>query len=76
MLLIVAGGSHPALRLERAQAREVAIELGGEESGSAHLAVGHDVDASLLLVAQRGVDGVVLELGDVGGPELAATGSG
>ena len=54
----------------------MAIELGGEEAGAAHLAVGHDVDAGLLLVAQRSVDRVVLELGDVGGPELAATGRG
>ena len=54
----------------------MAIELGGEEAGTAHLAVGHDVDAGLLLVAQRGVDGVVLELGDIGRPELAATGRG
>ena len=76
VLLVVAGCSDPALGLERAQTREVAIELGGEEARAAHLAVGHDVDAGLLLVAQRGVDGVVLELGDVGGPELAATGSG
>ena len=76
MLLVVAGGSHAALGFERAQAREVAIELGGEKAGTAHLAVGDHVDARLLLVAERDVDRVVLELGDVGGPKLTATGRG
>ena len=48
------------------------VELGGEEAGPAHLAVADDVDAGLLLVADREVDRVVEHLGEVGRPELAA----
>ena len=76
MLLVVAGRADPPLRLERPQAREVAVELGGEEACAAHLAVGDDVDSGLLLVAERGVDRVVLELGDVDRAKLTASGGG
>ena len=74
MLLVVPGRPDPAVRLERAEAGEVAVELGREEARTAHLAVGHDIDARLLLVAQRGVDGIVLKLGDVGRTELVPAG--
>ena len=76
VLLVVAGRADPPLGLERPQAREVSVELGGEEARAAHLAVRDDVDAGVLLVAERGIDRIVLELGDVDGAKLTASGSG
>ena len=72
MLLIVAGGTELAIRRQRAQARHVPIELGGEESGATHLAVGDHVDARRFLVADREIDRVVEHLGEIRGTELAA----
>ena len=68
MLLVVTGRPQAALRLERRDAGEVTIELGREEADAPHLTLGHDLDAGVLLVAQRHVDGVVLDLADVAGP--------
>ena len=67
----LAGGAQAAPRLQRLDAGEVAVELGGEEADAAHLTLDHDVDASVLLVPQCRIDRVVLELGQVGGPQLA-----
>ena len=55
-------------------AGQVAVELGREKAGPAHLAVGDDVDPAVLLVAERGVDRVVVDLAEVHRPELAALG--
>ena len=74
MLLVVAAGPEAAVGRQRRQPGEVAVELGGEEADATHLAVGHDVDAGVLLVAQGHVDRVVLDLADVRRPELAALG--
>ena len=45
-----------AVGRERPDAGQVAVELGREEAGPAHLAVGDHVDPGLLLVADREVD--------------------
>ncbi len=71
MLLVMAAGPQPARRRRVAEAAEVAVELGREEAGPPHLAVGDDVDAGLLLVAQGGVDRVVERLPQVCRAELA-----
>ncbi len=52
----------------------MAVELGGEEAGPAHLAVADDVDAGRLLVAQGQVHRVVQHLGEIRRPELATLG--
>ena len=71
VLLVVPARTQPAPRLASgATPGEVPIELGREEAHAAHLAVGHDVDAGLLLVAQGQVHGVVLDLADVGRSQL------
>ena len=74
MLLVVTAGAEPPIRRKGPDAGQVAVELGGEEAGSAHLAVADHVDAGRFLVADREVDGVVEHLGEVGRPELAALG--
>jgi hypothetical protein len=76
VLLVVTARPQPAVRGQRRDTRQVPVELGGEEAGAAHLAVGHDVDAGALLVAQRDIDGVVVQLGGIGRPELAALDGG
>ena len=74
MLLVVAAGTQAPLGRQRLEAGQVSIELGREEADAPHLALRHDIDAGVLLVAQREIDGVVLHLADVGGTELAAFG--
>ena len=74
MLLVVTGRTQPALGLEGRHTGEVAIELGREEAHPAHLSLGDDIDPGILLVADGGVDRVVLELADVPGAQLAAFG--
>ena len=74
MLLVVSARAESPLGGERPDARQVPVELGREEARAAHLAVADDVDAGLLLVAQREVDRVVEHLGEVGRSELAALG--
>src|SRR6185369_3596700 len=59
------------LRRQGANTGQVAIELGREEPGSAHLAVADHVDAGLLLVPDREIDAVRQDLGEVRRPELA-----
>jgi len=76
MLLIVAGRPEQPLRRQRADAGQMLVELGGEEAGPPHLPIRDDVDARLLLIADREVDRVVEHLGEVGRPELAALGGG
>ena len=76
MLLVVAARAQPPLGRQRLDTRDVAVELGREEARAPHLAVRGDVDARLLLVAQRRVHGVVLDLADVHGPQLAPVGGG
>ena len=74
MLLVVAARAQPPVRGQRPDARQVPVELGGEEAGPAHLAVGDHVDAGRLLVPDREVHGVVEHLREVGRPELATLG--
>ncbi len=71
VLLVVAARAQAASGLRGAHTRQVAIELGREEAGPSHLAVGDDVDAGLLLVADRRVHRVVQRLPEVGRPQLA-----
>ena len=52
------------------------VELGREEAHAPHLALRDDVDAGVLLVAQGGVDRVVLHLAHVARAELTALGGG
>ena len=52
------------------------VELGREEAGPPHLAVADDVDAGLLLVAQRQVDRIVEHLLEVDRAEPAPFGFG
>ncbi len=72
VLLIVGTGAEPPVRRKRPNAGEVLVELGREEAGAAHLAVAHHVDAGVLLVAQRHIDGVVEHLREVHRSEFAA----
>ena len=74
MLLVVPADAEPPVCDERAQSADVLVELRGEEAGTAHLAVGHEVDPGVLLVAQREIDGVVQHLREVRGTELTAFG--
>ncbi len=74
MLLVVAARAQPTVRRQWLDAGQVPIELGGEEARSAHLAVGHDIDPGVGLVAQREVDGVIEDLGDVRGTQVPASG--
>ena len=76
VLLVVAARPQAPPRGERCYPGEVSVELGREEAGAAHLTIRDDVDASLLLVAQGKVDGIVLDLADVRGAKLAAFGGG
>src|SRR5206468_2800317 len=66
----------PALGRDRHHARQVLVELRGEEARATHLAVADDVDARRLLVAQRHVDRVVEHLVEVDWTELPAFGRG
>ena len=72
MLLVVAAGAQPARRRAAADAGQVAVELGREEAARRISPSRHDIDAGVLLVAEREVHGVVEDLGDVDRPELAA----
>ena len=74
VLLVVAAGTEAPVGRARPDAGQVAVELGGEEAGPAHLAVADDVDAGPLLVADREVDAVVEHLREIGRAELAALG--
>ena len=62
VLLVVAARAQPTVRRQWLDAGQVPIELGGEEARSAHLAVGHDLDPGVGLVAQREIDGVIEDL--------------
>ena len=66
--------AEPPVRRQRPDARQVAVELGGEEAGPAHLAVADHVDPGPLLVVDREVDAVVEQLREVRGAVLAALG--
>ena len=72
VLLVVPAGAQAARRRQRPDAGHVAVELGREEAGPAHLPVGHDVDARPLLVVDRDVDGVGVHLLEIHRAELAA----
>ena len=74
VLLVVAARAQPTVRRQWLDARQVPIELGGEEARAAHLAVGHDIDAGVGLVAQRKIDGVIEHLRDIRGTQLPASG--
>ncbi len=71
VLLVVPADADPPVGRQRPDPGQVPVELGGEEAGPAHLAVADDVDPGLGLVAQREVDAVVEQLGEVGRPVLA-----
>ena len=71
VLLIVAAGAKQAIGRQRADAGQVAVELGGEEAGAAHLAIRDHVDPGRFLVVDREIDGIVEHLGEVGRAELA-----
>ena len=73
MLLVVATGAQPPIGRQRHDARQMSVELGREEARATHLTVGHDIDAGVLLVPERGVDRVVLDLADVLRSQLAPT---
>ena len=62
------------IRGQSPDAGQVPVELGGEEARPPHLAVADEVDAGVLLVAQREVDRVVQHLREIDRPELAALG--
>ena len=71
----MATGSEPAVGGGSVRdAGQVAVELGREEAGPAHLAVGHDLDTGVLLVADREIDRVVEHLGEVDRAELTPIG--
>ena len=74
VLLIVAAHAEPAIGRQRAHADQVAVELRGEEAGPPHLAIADDVDAGLLLVAQRQVDSVGQHLLEIDRSEVATLG--
>jgi hypothetical protein len=71
---IVRTDAEPPVCRDRLDTGQVAVELGGEEAGPAHLAIADHVDPGLLLVADREVDAVGEELGEIRPPELAALG--
>ena len=72
VLLVVGAGAQPSVGGQRPDTGHPPVELGGEEAGAPHLAVAHDVDARLLLVAQREVDRIVEHLIEIDRAELAA----
>ena len=75
MLLVVAARAEPPIGRQRPNAGQVAVELGREEAGAAHLAVAITTSIpAVLLVADREIDRVVEHLGEVRRPELAALG--
>src|SRR5947207_10064179 len=59
MLLVVCPDSQASFRWLSLDSGDVTEELGGEEARTPHLAIAHDVDARLLLIAQGKVDCVV-----------------
>jgi hypothetical protein len=74
MLLVVPGRSEAPLRSECFHAGQMSVELGGEEAHPPHLALDDDIGACVLLVSERHVDRVVLDLADIARPELTALG--
>jgi hypothetical protein len=73
---VVGTDAEPPVRRQRSDTRQVAVELGREEAGPAHLAVADHVDPGPLLVVDREVHAVVEQLREVRGTVLAPRGGG
>src|SRR5262249_51235673 len=72
--LVVARSARDTAGGDRLQAGDMAVERCGKKARAAHLAIAHDVDAGIFLVAERQVDGVVERLLNVNWAIFAALG--
>ena len=72
LALIVTGGTEPSVGRLGAQAAQAIVEIRREEAQAPHLAVGHNIDPRIFLIAQRHIDGVVQRLLHIGGAVLTA----